>query len=250
MIPRLAPLAAALALSALAASPAPAADVSGRAYGLRFLDGRVAELLVWEICAKSQGERCEVKGSGRQTLELYADAETHAAVVRLLAEKDILPAAQSFQILLLAAGREAAATQGEIPENARQALAEVGEFLPFKSFRVLDLGWIRATERATVALAGPGGRAYEVHFRFRYAGDADGRQIHVERFDLLERHAPPPPGPAGEADEKEAAAEAGRPVRVALSTAFGMEVGETVVVGTARSGGDDEVLVALLSAVK
>jgi hypothetical protein len=222
-------------------------------YTIRFMDLHDAEVLAWDQCGP-QKERCRVASlavndsSFKGYLEVLADAPVHEKIARALAEQDAVPLSQSFQVLLLRAGTEAASSGLEIPANARKALDDLKGFLPFKSYQLLDAVWMRATQDrlAVGRISVRDGADFQVRLRFRNLGNPKDRNLFVDTFSLMELSSTPkPPGP----DTKEGGTAAPRPLRALIDTSFGLKVGETIVVGTSKVDGTDEALVVLLTAV-
>jgi hypothetical protein len=250
----------AFALLLLPASPMAAAPQEKSAamqdmrYDIRFMDLHAAEVLAWDQC--SQKEHCRIgtmavsgDPARRGYLEVRADAATQEKVARALAKADGAPFTQSFQVLLLAASTKAEDGGPEIPANVQKALADLKGFLPFKSYRLLDAVWMRATQdRLTEghAVTGRDGPDYRVRLRFRTVGAPQERSLFVDGFSLMEEPGAPKPPAAG---EKPGEAVTPRPSRAVIDTSFGLKEGETIVVGTSKVDGADEALVVLLTAV-
>lgn len=155
----------------------------------------------------------------------------------------------TFQLVLLAAETTPGATQFEnVPANAQKALADVKDFLPYKSYKLLDLAWLRSSRAAEAQLAGPDGRTLSASISFVTSREERDR-IDVQRLVVVE--SPDAPRMLLEAPRQDGAptAVAPRPIRPLLETSFGMRAGETVVVGTAKLDGPSKALVVILSAI-
>jgi len=71
--------------------------------------------------------------------------------------------AQGFSVVLVLADLQAASGEDDVPPAARKALLDMKEFLPYKSYRLLDAAWIlNNSTRATTRLRGPEERDYEL----------------------------------------------------------------------------------------
>ncbi len=161
---------------------------------------------------------------------MFADPATHQRVANALAERD-RPVTLTLQIVLLVAELEGGGTPADLPANARAALADVQGLLPFRSYRLVDMAWVRARDNAQASLAGPDGAPCYADLVFQTSGeDIDVRAFGLE-CDLLT--------PVAAAVREGAGIQRQR----VLTTRFAMKVGETVVVGTSRLDGDDEALV-------
>lgn len=243
------PLVALLLLAGLAAPAAAAQGGDGSSpYGNRYLishlDLHAAELLAWERCPEK--ERCKVSstmtGEGVKVLEVLADAATHERIVQALAREDAAPSTQVFQLHLLEGSTGGtAAAPADLPPGARKALEDLRGFLPYRSYRLLDAAWLPTTGGVQARLVGDGGASYAVDLRFKRVGDRKEKQLFVEFFRLNEEGTSPA---LTDAQGKP------RPPRQLITTSFGLDIGETVVVGTSRvDGASDRAFVILLTAV-
>lgn len=180
---------------------------------------------------------------------------TFAAPLTLLAGDGETPAApapsprggpnagftQLFQITLLRAAISGSEELVGVPKNAEKAIRDVRDFLPFKSYKLLDSTLIRAEKgsKASTRLDGVPPQQYDV--RLVYTSSASSGKLSILSF--FEVFAVRPPGgtplPSGVAPQAE------RPV---ISTSFSVDVGETIVVGSSKLGGD-EALIVLLTAL-
>ncbi|HYN20978.1 MAG TPA: hypothetical protein VE078_08460 [Thermoanaerobaculia bacterium] len=196
-------------------------------YIVRYLDVYSAQTLAWEQCPKK--EECEIKGLSQDrgaVLDVTVDAATHDRLARAFAEHDV-PRTQSFQLVVLAASTK---PNGDVPalyKGAQKALDDIKGFLPFKSYRILDTALIRVTQFdvAKSQVAGLPPSTYEVLLRFRTAG-VEGEKLIIDTFGLKDRK-----------DNN------------LIQTAFSMDIGETVVVGTSSVDAAQESLVVLMSAM-
>ena len=238
-------LAALLLLAGLAAPAAAAQGGDGsppyqNRYLISYLDLHAAELLAWELCP--QKERCKVvstmTGEGVKVLEVLADSATHERIVQALAREDAAPRTQVFQLHLLEGSTAGAvAAPSDLPPGASKALEDLRGFLPYKSYRLLDTAWLPTTGGVQARLVGDGGASYAVDLRFKRVGDRKEKRLFVEFFRMREEGTSP-------------ALMNLRPPRQLIETSFGLEIGETIVVGTSRvDGASDKALVVLLTAV-
>ena len=146
----------------------------------------------------------------------------------------------AFQISLLLAEIDGSGSYEGLSNNARKALEDLRDFLPFDSYRLLDFAWLRTSVRSSARVQGPDGRTFKLTLNLGgLRDDDDSSKIYISNFDLRET------------TDVNLDAENGllrRPQEL-ISTSFGMEEGETVVVGTSRLDGDQRALVVLLTAV-
>ena len=195
---------------------------------------------------------------------------------------------QAFSVILLLGDMQTATTQDNVPTAARKALADMKDFLPYKGYRLLDAQWTLCCARGPMAsrLKGADEQEYELRLTTNRAGDGrvnvgfnltdagtdgddEGRanleaQIELVRKKRAEVARKIEVGAASSGDvlavdqellvlqrqlDKEKSQRTGPSRRRAvIDTAFRMDVGETVVVGTSRIKGD-KALIALLTAV-
>ena len=214
------------------------ADTSLRVYETRFLSRQAAIGLAMQLC--DEQERCQVEPFSERGFSLRGSAAVHEELAALLAERDVPPATQGFRVILLAAdhGNDAP----DLPEDALQAVADLRAVLPYTGFRVIDSGWVRTSDHASASLGELG--SFEVEMRFEGNPERD-RRLLVELqivYRPVHRGQPPADGNAP------APLFLGDP-RNLIGSQFGIEVGETVVVGTSRVNGGDEAIVVLLTAL-
>jgi len=215
------------------------------------------------------------------TSPVLARAQTPMASVRV----ELVQRLQGFSVVLVEGGPGAAAPQRAVTGAAARALADMKDFLPYESYRMLDSQWVLGTAGMSVRLQGPAGEVYELNLQtaYPYVGVLSGRQgpaaaggparVHIARFRLTEAGSPGASGARAEQDLAMARQRFGAgimsrqqleraeqlanvQVRTAaaaqratiIDTSFTMDIGETVVVGTSRLPGD-KALIVLLTAV-
>ncbi|MEM7350579.1 MAG: hypothetical protein AAF657_07220 [Acidobacteriota bacterium] len=145
----------------------------------------------------------------------------------------------SFQVSLLLADTTNGVEFEGLSKNAQKALEDLRDFLPFKSYRLLDFAWLRTSHRSSARVQGPEGKTYELKLQLGLEPNEDSDRLFVAGFDLSDTSRDPEPTNAPLI----------RRQRSLISTSFGMQEGETVVVGTSRLEGDQRALVVLLTAV-
>jgi hypothetical protein len=213
---------------------------------------------------------------------------------------------QGYSIVLVQGDMQGGTAAEGVPKAAQQALNDMRDFLPFKSYSLLDSGWVLGASTAQTRLRGPSGQDLQAtftaypesepqHLRIQFslreasarvtyvddgsasltnrldAAEAERRQLTTQyelarkkysdnhpdvlqlaarmnqsaaQLDSLRREigrTPPRPEPGTQPAHHAGAG-------VLINSNFTMRVGETVVVGTSRLGGD-KALIALLTAV-
>lgn len=138
---------------------------------------------------------------------------------------------QGFSASLLLGELRGGATPDSLPEGAKKALSDLREFLPYKSYRLLDTQWVRCC-------AGPNvfGRLRgldEQQYTFQMGISSVAAPRFTANFSLWDANV----------DMQSSSGK--KPV---ISSNFSMETGETVVIGTSSLKGD-KALVVLLTAV-
>jgi hypothetical protein len=162
---------------------------------------------------------------------------------------------QAFQVILLVAEMQGTTGTDGLPKSALRARDDLKDFLPFKGYRALDMAWIRTTGSAETRLTGPTGQAYYARLNAQLGENGTrGEKIFVSSFELrddVEGEKPTALTPKPGAESATGAYSLSRRLAGSriISTSFGMEVGETVVVGTSKITGGDKALVVLLTAV-
>lgn len=234
--------------AAQAADTPPSKQIYERTYILRQLSTHEAEVLAWEQCAKTESDICRVRDAGYDSklnsapyVMVIADDATHQRIARALTERDVLPATHAFQVVLLLADRQPGGIPKDLPANTQKALQDVVGFLPFTRFRMLDSGWVRTSREGQLQLGGLAGPPLNVSLEIGRRGED---RMYVDEFKVLAPTVPPG------FDPKDPRNPPAWPMRSLISTAFGIKLGETLVVGTSKLDGGDEALVALVSAVE
>jgi hypothetical protein len=187
------------------------------------------------------------------------------------------PTVYGFNVALVLGDLQGASKPDNLAEGAKKALADMRDFLPYKSYRLLDTQWILCCG-STKAGSGVSGRLrgmsqalgpeeQEYPFNVTLVG-VSGSQLSIRFFmtnggyDVPKKTAPKPPTELSDKDlqrEKETKEmrrqvdELLRPVGgfkgAIIDSTFSMDVGETVVIGTSSLKGD-KALIALLTAAK
>jgi len=149
----------------------------------------------------------------------------------------------TFQLVLLVAGTEGASQYENVPANARKALEDLKDFLPYKSYKLLDLAWLRSSRSAEAQVSGPENSTL--------AAQLDYRALHDNEIDLKLRLVKMPGLPVflEAPTPNRQPVTAPQPAQTILESTFGMRAGETVVVGTAKLDGPAKALVVILSAI-
>ena len=139
---------------------------------------------------------------------------------------------QLFQVILLRGATSGPEELVGLPKNAEKAIRDVRDFLPFKSYRLLDSGLLRVEDLGNARLDGIPPQQYQVRVAYK---PLPNNRLSIWDFTLT---AVKPPGgtplPRGVAPEAE---------RAIISTSFTIDIGETIVVGSSRLGGDQALIV-------
>lgn len=152
------------------------------------------------------------------------------------------PGAESrlFNVVLLVASADGTDDVQGVSKSAEKALADLRDFLPFRSYRLLDSGLMRvgAGTFGTIHLAGPSDQPLKIFLS--YSG-SDGRKLNVRSFGVTQE-----PKSTG---KTLGPGEAPRAARELMTAAFTIEVGETIVVGSSKLHDPRSALVVLVTAV-
>ena len=148
---------------------------------------------------------------------------------------------EGFSVALLLGETQGTSTSDNVPEGAKKALADLREFLPYKSYRVLDTQWIRCC--AGPSVGGTLRGLDEVQYGYRISIDGVSGTKMTASFTL-------DAGPAHFKSGNVTHDAFGKPLPVkrVISSHFSMDTGETVVIGTSSLKGE-KALVVLLTAV-
>ncbi|HEX9944564.1 MAG TPA: hypothetical protein VGG03_21340 [Thermoanaerobaculia bacterium] len=149
---------------------------------------------------------------------------------------------QLFHIaLVLAENERSQAAPQNLPKGVEKAIADVRDFLPFKSYRIADVALVRVNGRGKVLLNGPNGEQYTASLS--YQGPDEKGSFLIDQFRLA-LHNPPtanaqplPRGVAPPAPEPP------------LESSFRISRGETVIVGSSGLGTGKGALIVILTAM-
>ncbi len=146
-----------------------------------------------------------------------------------------------FHIALLIADNELASSPSQsLPKGVEQAIANVRDFLPFKSYRVIDSALVRANGSGKADLRGPNGERYAARISFE---DESGKgSFLIDEFALTRQQQPSPNA------RPLAPNVAPLPPEQPLVSSFRISRGETVVVGSSSLGAG-KALIVLLTAL-
>ena len=217
-------------------------DVFPRTYEFDILEHEAAEALAWEACHDQvRREECRVANASPRHLTVIADRETHARIAAKIAAVEDVPKSQLFQVILLQAENNGDSGLAKIPTQAREALNDAREFLPYSGYKMLGTALLRTDARARSIVNGPDGDDYAAGLSYRNAAGRDGHRLIVREFSL-DRIV------SVRASSEQAPERIERiPV---IGTSFSMKPGETVIVGTSKLEGAERALVVLLTNVQ
>ena len=193
-------------------------------------------------------------------------------------------ARRGFSVVLLLGETQGTTSADGLPVPVRKALADVKDFLPYSSYRVLEAELLLGSKGATSRLKGLDDQEYDIDltadeimpnpfhpkegmlavlFKLQEVGaattpgDEFARSMAVNGLEAQRANIQGEMNTASESAKKglrEAIARIDKSIRMArarklIDSRFEMAVGETVVVGTSRIGGGDKGLVVLLTAI-
>jgi hypothetical protein len=195
-----------------------------RVYNPSFLNTDNAMALAFQACGDD--ERCVVESMGSQGLLLKAIPQVHAEYEKLLSERDMPPATQEFRVILLRADQSG--NMPEVSADAGAALEDLRGMLPYTGFEMIDSGWIRTSGAGSTTLGEAGSFGVQLFFE----GDPRQDGTLLMQFELA--HSQVFWENLGGENGAIPRAHLTDPKSV-LSSQFGINVGETVVVGTSRT---------------
>lgn len=139
---------------------------------------------------------------------------------------------QLFQVILLRGATTGSEEIAGLPKNAEKAVHDIRDFLPFKSYKLLDSGLLRVMDSGKTRLDGIPPQQYEVRVAYR---DLPNGKLSIWDFNIVAvKPANATPLPHGVAPEAE---------RAVINTSFTIDIGETIVVGSSKLGGDQALIV-------
>jgi hypothetical protein len=212
-------------------------ELVSRAYHLEHLTHEDGTMLAHQTCLERRGDKdtCRYDVKGPRWFIYNTDAETQEAIAEVLARHDVPARSLTLRLSLFMADHEERELPQVNPSEAR-ALEDLAQLLPYRGYRLVETGWLRAEDRGQIHLGGM--PSYVAEFNMTLPVDPDGTNVRMDSFELI--HIQPVQGEDGQPAEYDR--------RVIVRTSFTMEVGETVVVGTSRLDGKDEAMVVLLTA--
>jgi hypothetical protein len=147
-----------------------------------------------------------------------------------------------FHIALVFAssGAPSKTADQELPKGIQKAIADLRDFLPFKSYRLIDSALVRMNGRGKVPLNGPNGERYTASLDYHELGNKES--FLVDQFVLARQAEAKPnaqPLPPGHAP---------LPPEQPLVSSFRITRGESVVVGSSGLG-VGKALIIVLTAV-
>lgn len=214
-------------------------SVFPRNHTFEVLEHETAEAMAWEACPpEGRDYWCRVNSASPHNLTVTADADTHARIAAAIAAAEAVPSSQVFQVILLQAENNGDSGLAKLPAQARRALTDAREFLPYNGYQMLGSALLRTDARARSIVNGPDGQDYSASLTYRDSVTRDGHQLVLRQFALDKRVQV-------SGDDGEERIES-MPI---LGTSFSMKPGETVIVGTSKLEGADRALVVLLTAV-
>jgi hypothetical protein len=105
---------------------------------------------------------------------------------------------QGFSVVLVQGELQTVSATDDVPPAARKALADMRDFLPYKSYKLLDAAWVlccglRSADAVVTQLRGPEDREYELSLSASAAPSdpRDARRVAVQ-FTLRDVTAPAP----------------------------------------------------------
>ena len=181
-------------------------------------------------------------------------------VAGLATAQEPAPETRLIQINLLAASKSGDSDLSDLPANTRKAIEDIKDFLPFKSYRILDTSLVRAmvqedrSRPAETYISGPEGEKLQVSVSM--TAKKGGTEVLVHHFEVTpsmrDRFFTVTPEQQRQIDPN-APAIAPRAdlldIGAFISTSFTAKVGQTVVVGSSRLNGGDEAMIVLFTAL-
>jgi len=212
-------------------------ELVSRAYHMKHLSHDDGTMLAHQTCLERRGDNnvCRYDVQGRDWFIYNTDAKTQEAIAAVLARHDVPALSLTLRLSLFMADNEKREPP-KVNASEAKALADLAQLLPYRGYRLVETGWLRAQDRGQIHLGGT--PSYIAEFSMTVPVDPDGTSVRMDGFELI--YMMPV------TNEEDGSIETDS--RVIVRTSFSMEIGETVVVGTSRLDGKDEAMVVLLTA--
>jgi hypothetical protein len=156
---------------------------------------------------------------------------------------------QLFQVIMVLGRTSGGTTSEGLSVSAKKALDDLRDFLPYRSYALLDTVLLRTARSAETTMRGPDGREFGVSLDLRKEKGNGEPELHVRRFRVVDRTG------SHRSEPMEIPSKDGQAVlppvspRTIISTSFGIDIGETVVVGSSRLDGGEKALILLVTAI-
>jgi hypothetical protein len=155
------PLAAVVACALSSAAPALAQDFEP---AVRALDSARARVLLQQSHRVVELKQRELEQAIARIKEVEAETQ------RFREEKS---ANHGFSVILAVGDLQGGAPTRDLPPAASKALADMSQFLPYKSYELIDARWILGSPRSTSLIRGPENREYELELRTSARSDSE-----------------------------------------------------------------------------
>lgn len=156
---------------------------------------------------------------------------------------------QLFQVIMVLGRTSDGTTSEGLPISAKKALDDLRDFLPYRSYALLDTVLLRTARNAETTMRGPDGREFGVSLGFRREKGSGEPELHIKTFRVADKTGSHRREPM-EIPSKDVQVLLPPSVpRTIISTSFGIDVGETVVVGSSRLDGGEKALILLVTAI-
>src|SRR5260221_12418145 len=86
---------------------------------------------------------------------------------------------QGFSVVPVLGDLQGGTTADNVPPAARKALADMKDFLPYKSYKLLDSGWILGSNSVSQRMRGVEDQEYELNLSAYATAGADAKTLHI-----------------------------------------------------------------------
>jgi hypothetical protein len=155
------------------------------------------------------------------------------------------PGSYLLQTVLLYGAKEGKADLEGVPPNVVAALEDAAGFLPYKSYRLVDVAVLRSSGNAQGLLSSADGRRFELAMRFQ---PGEGGKLDFQRFEL--EALVPVMNDKLTSEDGKPRLEHAPPTwerRRVIASDFSVKVGETIVVGSSKLHGTSDAVVVLFT---
>ena len=159
-------------------------EMVSRAYHLQHLSLEDGTMLAHQTCLEQEGNNhntCRYDGRGDRWFIYNTYAEAQEAIAAVLARHDVPVRSLTLRLSLFMADNEKREAP-KVDASEKRALDDLSQLLPYRGYRMVETGWLRAEERGQIHLGGM--PSYVAEFNMTVPEDPDSTSVRMDRFEL------------------------------------------------------------------